>query len=169
MAVAPPRLAPRRRDCSVLRLFRDLDAPRAEAYVLKNLGAVYTASGNYQAAAADLQRALQLLRDLGCASRRGRGAQQPGRPADPLRVQPRSLRSLRPGTGYRPGASRAFGGGTREGIGNSHLHDASFGEAAAALRQALAICQSIGSPRSRRVRMILLHTSPRPMPAADSS
>jgi hypothetical protein len=43
----------------------------------------------------------------------------------------------------------------QEGIGNSHLQDGNPGQAAAQLRQALAIYQRIGSPGAQRVRETL--------------
>jgi Tfp pilus assembly protein PilF len=42
-----------------------------------------------------------------------------------------------------------------EGIGNCHLHDGNFGQAAAPLRQALAIYQRIGNPGDRRIQETL--------------
>jgi len=44
-----------------------------------------------------------------------------------------------------------------EGIGHSHLHDGSRGQAAAHLRQALAIYQRIGAPRARQAQETLRH------------
>ena len=42
-----------------------------------------------------------------------------------------------------------------EGLGQSHLQDASPGQAAVHLRQALAIYQRIGAPAARRVQQTL--------------
>jgi len=44
-----------------------------------------------------------------------------------------------------------------EGIGNIYLRDGNPGEAAAYLRQALAIYQRIGAPAARRVQETLHH------------
>ena len=42
-----------------------------------------------------------------------------------------------------------------EGIGHSYLHDGNTSQAATHLRQALSICQRIGTPGARRVRETL--------------
>jgi hypothetical protein len=49
--------------------------------------------------------------------------------------------------------------GSLEGIGRSHLRDGHASEAAACLRQALAIYRRIGSPAARRVQETLLQLS----------
>ena len=71
--------------------------------------------------------------------------------------------------GAAPEEARAL-----EGLGHSHLQDGNTGQAAAHLRQALAIYQRIGAPAARRVQKTIQYrklttTTPEPQPAAPSS
>ena len=52
-------------------------------------------------------------------------------------------------------SARATGGSLCPGIGTSHLHDGSPGQAASSLRQALAIYHRLGTPGARRIHQTL--------------
>ena len=92
-------------------------------------------------------------------ARPGRDAEQPRRASVPDRRRPPGPRPPRPGAGHRPRPrhpleeARAL-----EGIGRSHLRDGHPSQAAAFLRQALAIYQRIGTPAARRVQETLTQT-----------
>jgi tetratricopeptide (TPR) repeat protein/transcriptional regulator with XRE-family HTH domain len=158
-----------------LKIFRDLGDRPYQAWALNDLGMVQQLTGDYQAAAASHQQALELFGDLG----------QPLGQAEALnRLGELSLRMTATGQardqhtraltmardlGVAPEEARAL-----EGIGNSHLQDGNPGQAAVYLRQALAIYQRIGAPRTQHVQETLQRhrlpsTTPEPQPAAPSS
>ncbi len=113
-------------------------------------------TGDYPAAAASHQQALQLSRDVGnrlgqaetlnslgeLSSRTAATRQARDQHAQALAI----ARDL----GTPPDEARAL-----EGIGRSHLQDGHASEGTACLRQALAIYQRIGSPAARRVQHTL--------------
>ena len=114
-------------------------------------------TGDYPAAAASHQQALELCRDLGdrlgqaetlnclgeLSSRTAASRQARDHHAQALAI----ARDL--GTPLEE--ARAL-----EGIGHSHLRDGHASEGTARLRQALAIYQRIGAPAARRVQETLL-------------
>jgi hypothetical protein len=51
-----------------------------------------------------------------------------------------------------------------EGIGNIHRHEGNSGQAAAPLRQALAMYQRIGAPGAKRIEETLRHHRITPQP-----
>jgi tetratricopeptide (TPR) repeat protein len=124
--------------------------------------------GDYPAAAASHQQALQLNRDVGnrlgqaetlnclgeLSSRTDDGRQARDYHAQALAIA-RDLGTPRE-------QARAL-----EGIGRSHLCDGNPTQAAALLRDALAIYQRIGSPAARRIQETLLQLrqdNPAPAP-----
>jgi tetratricopeptide (TPR) repeat protein/transcriptional regulator with XRE-family HTH domain len=125
------------------------------AYVLNELGLVQQLTGDYLAAAASHQQALALCQDinrtaqaetLNClgelSSRTADGRQARDDHAQALAI----ARDL----GVPAEEARAL-----EGIGRSHLRDGNPTQAAAPLRDALAIYQRIGGPAARRVEETL--------------
>jgi tetratricopeptide (TPR) repeat protein/transcriptional regulator with XRE-family HTH domain len=138
-----------------LSLAGDLFPRSSRAYALNELGLAQQLTGDYPAAAASHQQALELSRyagrlaqaeTLNClgelASRTANGHQARDHHARALPI----ARDL----GASPEEARAL-----EGIGYSHLRDGDPAQAAATLRKALAIYQSIGSPAARRVEETL--------------
>jgi tetratricopeptide (TPR) repeat protein len=129
-------------------------------------------TGDYLAAAASHQQALDLSRDLG----------QPQGQAEALnRLGELSLRTSATGQA-RDQHTRALAiacdlgvpaeeARALEGLGNSHLHEGNTGEAAAHLLRALAIYQRIGAPAAQRVQETLQadlsHISWRTRPTSD--
>jgi tetratricopeptide (TPR) repeat protein len=153
---------------AVQRLTGDFRDPRNQAYALNELGLVQQLIGDYPAAAASHQQALQLNRDVGnrlgqaetlnclgeLSSRTDDGRQARDYHAQALAIA-RDLGTPRE-------QARAL-----EGIGRSHLCDGNPTQAAALLRDALAIYQRIGSPAARRIQETLLQLrqdNPAPAP-----
>jgi len=121
-------------------------------------------SGDYTAAAASHQRALELFRDLG--DRVGQAETLNRLGALSLRMtatgqaRERYTRALAIARdlGVLPEKARAL-----EGMGNSHLQDGNPGLAAEYLRQALEIYQRIGHVRAAgRVQQTLRQYEPQP-------
>jgi tetratricopeptide (TPR) repeat protein len=155
---------------------RPLGAPRARpdcaarAALTASSGSDQQLTGDYPAAAASHQQALELCRNAGdriyqaetlnclgeLASRTADGRQARDYHAQALAI----AREL----GASPEEARAL-----EGIGRSHLRDGHASEAAACLEQALAIYQRIAAPATRRVQETLTqsrqdHPAPAPEP-----
>jgi tetratricopeptide (TPR) repeat protein/transcriptional regulator with XRE-family HTH domain len=135
-----------------LSLSRDLRDARSQAYAHNELGLVQQLTGDYPAAAASHRQALRLSRDVGdrfgeaetlnCLGQLASWAAD-GRQARDHHAQALAIaRDL----GTPPEQARAL-----EGIGRSHLSDGHPAQAAALLRDALAIYQRIASPAARRV------------------
>ena len=138
-------------------MFRDLRASAQPGLRAQRAGLVQQLTGDYPAAAASHQQALELRRDpgdrlgqaetLNClgelASRTAASRQARDHHAQALAI----AREL--GTPLEE--ARAL-----EGIGHSHLRDGHASEAAARLGQALAIYQRIAAPAARRVQETLL-------------
>ena len=141
-------------------LLADLRDRNGRAYALNELGLVQQLTGDYPAAAACHQQALDLNRDIGnrlgqaetlnclgeLSSRTAEGRQARDHHAQALAI----ARDL----GTPPEEARAL-----EGIGHSHLRDGHASEAAACLRQALTIYQRIAAPAARRVQETLIQAS----------
>jgi tetratricopeptide (TPR) repeat protein len=138
-----------------LSLFHDVRSSQA-AYALDELGLVQQLTGDYPAAAASHQQALELNRDSGnrlgqaetlnclgeLATRTADGRQARDHHAQALAIA-RDLGTL-------PDQARAL-----EGIGHSHLRDGHPSEATASLEQALALYQHLAAPAARRVQETL--------------
>jgi tetratricopeptide (TPR) repeat protein len=131
-------------------------------------------TGDYLAAAASHQQALELCRELGeplgqaeALNRLGELSLRTSAAAQARDQHTRALAIARD-LGASPEEARAL-----EGIGNSHLRDGNPGQAAGHLRQALAIYQRIGAPATQRVQETLrrhrLPSTPDPQPAAPGS
>jgi tetratricopeptide (TPR) repeat protein len=113
---------------------------------------VQQATGDYPAAAVNLEQALQLHRDLG--SRHGEAVVLNG--LGELSSRTSATRQARHQHDQALAIARDLGARLEEaraleGIGRSLLHS-SPAEAAVYLRQALAIYQHIGTPGARRVQ-----------------
>jgi tetratricopeptide (TPR) repeat protein len=132
-------------------------------------------TGDYPAAAASHQHALELLRDLGDPLGQAEALNHLAElslrtsAAGPARDQHIRALAIARDLGASPEEARAL-----EGLGNSHLHDGNPGQAAEYLRQALAIYQRIGAPATQRVQETLQRhrlpsTTPGPQPAAPGS
>ena len=132
-------------------------------------------TGDYPAAAASHQHALELLRDLGEPLGQAEALNRLGelslRTSATGQARDQHIRALAitRDLGAPPEQARAL-----EGLGNSHLHDGNPGQAAEYLRQALAIYQRIGAPAAQRVQETLQRhrlpsTTPGPQPAAPGS
>ena len=113
-------------------------------------------TGDYPAAAASHQHALELCRDLGEPLGQAEALNRLGelslRTSATGQARDQHIRALAIARdlGASPEQARAL-----EGIGNSHLHDGNPGQAAEYLRQALAIYQRIGAPAAQRVQETL--------------
>jgi tetratricopeptide (TPR) repeat protein/transcriptional regulator with XRE-family HTH domain len=135
-----------------LDLFRQLGDRLGQAWALDELSLLYQATGDYPAAAASSAAAIELFRDLGDRSGLAKALNSVGE---------LSLRTSAPDEAARHcgqalAISRELGtpheeARALEGIGRSLL-GRDLAEAAARLRQALAIYQRIGVPDARRVQ-----------------
>jgi tetratricopeptide (TPR) repeat protein/transcriptional regulator with XRE-family HTH domain len=140
-----------------LDLFRQLGDRLGQAWALEGLGLVHAASGDYPAAAASLLRAHRWHRELG--SRHGQAVV-----LNCLGGLSRQTAAIQEARDYHSQAlaiARDLGTPLEEaraldGIGQILLTD-DTAEAAAYLRQALAIYQSIGAPEARLVQDTLDH------------
>ncbi len=135
-----------------LGLFRRLGDQLGQAWALDELGVVQHLTGDFSAASASLEQALQLHRDLG--SRHGEAvalnslgelSSQTSATEEARNLHGQALTIARQ-IGARPEEARALAG-----IGMSLL-PGSPAEAAVHLRDALAICQRIGSPGAEVIR-----------------
>jgi tetratricopeptide (TPR) repeat protein/transcriptional regulator with XRE-family HTH domain len=139
-----------------LRLYRDLLHSSDAAYALNELGLVQQLTGDYPAAAASHQQALALSRDVG--NRLGQAetlnclGELASRTADGRQARKHHARALAFARelGTPPEEARAL-----EGIGHSYLHDGNPAQAAAPLRDALAIYQRIAAPAAGRIEETL--------------
>jgi tetratricopeptide (TPR) repeat protein/transcriptional regulator with XRE-family HTH domain len=135
-----------------LDLFRRLGDRLGQAWALEGLGLVHAATGDYPAAAASLRQALRWHRELG--ARHGQAVA-----LNCLGGLSRQTSAIQEARDYHSQAlaiARDLGAPLEEaraldGIGQSLLSD-DRAEAAAYLRQALAIYQSIGTPGARLVQ-----------------
>lgn len=113
--------------------------------------------GDYPAAAASHQQALELFRDdgyqLGEAEALNLG-ELSSRTKATARARQRHAQALAIARDISVPAEEAR---ALEGIGNSHLHDGHPVQAAVYLRQAYAIYQRIGAPAAQRVQATLNH------------
>jgi tetratricopeptide (TPR) repeat protein/transcriptional regulator with XRE-family HTH domain len=143
-----------------LSLFRDVRHSFSEAaYTLNELGLVQQLTGDYPAAAASHQQALALCRDRSAGNRAGEAetlnslGELASRTGDGRQARDHHAQALAIARdlGTPPEQARAL-----EGIGHSHLRDGNPTQAAAPLREALAIYQRIGSLAARRVQENLL-------------
>ena len=113
-------------------------------------------TGDYPAAAASHQQALELFRDLGDplgqAEALNRLGELSSRTSATGQARDQHIQALAIARdlGAPLEEARAL-----EGIGHSHLHDGNPGQAAEYLRQALAIYQRIGAPAAQRVQETL--------------
>jgi tetratricopeptide (TPR) repeat protein len=113
-------------------------------------------TGDYPAAAASHQQALQLCRDagdrLGQAETLNCLGELASRTADGRLARDHHAQALAIARdlGTPPEEARAL-----EGIGHSHLRDGHASEATASLEQALAIYQHIAAPAARHVQETL--------------
>ena len=130
-------------------------------------------TGDYPAAAASHQQALELFGDLGNRLGQAEALNRLGELAlrtsatGQARDQHTQALAIARDIGAAPEEARAL-----EGIGNSHLQDGNPGQAAAHLRQALTIYQRIGAPAAQRVQQTLQKhglTSTTTEPAASNS
>jgi tetratricopeptide (TPR) repeat protein len=118
-------------------------------------------TGDYPAAAASLQQALELHRDLGTRFGQAQALNSLGelssRTSATQQARERHTQALAIACdiGMPLEEARAL-----EGIARSHLQDGTTDEGAAHLRQALAIYQRIGAPGARRVQEVLLQYEP---------
>ena len=142
-----------------LGLFRDMRHDISDAaYALNELGLVQQLTGGYAAAAASHQQALALCRNRGISDRAGQAetlnclGELASRTADGRQARDHHAQALAIARdlGTPPEQARAL-----EGIGHSHLRDGNPTQAAAPLRDALAIYQRTGSPAARRVEETL--------------
>ena len=139
-----------------LELFRDLRQRSRQAHALNELGLVQQLTGDYPAAVASHQQALELSRDhgnrLGQAETLNSLGELASRTADGRQARDHHARALAIARdlGATPEEARAL-----EGIGRSHLCDGNPAQAAAPLRDALAIYQRIAAPAARRVEETL--------------
>ena len=142
-----------------LSLFRDVRQLSSDAvYPLNELGLVQQLTGDYPAAAASHQQALELCRDRGIGNWSGQAetlnclGELASRTADGRQARDYHAQALaiarELGTPLQE--ARAL-----EGTGHSHLRDGHPAQAAAPLREALAIYQRIASPAARRVQETL--------------
>ena len=140
-----------------LELFRDLVHRRGESWALHDLGVVQQLTGDYPAATASLTRALELFCELG--DRHGQAGASIN--LGELLFLSSAYREAR---GYFAEAldiardidtpveeARAL-----EGIGRCHVQERNPRQAAADLRQALAIYRRIGASETQRVETTLL-------------
>jgi tetratricopeptide (TPR) repeat protein len=113
-------------------------------------------TGDYPAAAASHQHALELCRDLGEPLGQAEALNRLGElslrtsAADQARDQHIRALAIARDLGAAPEEARAL-----EGLGNSHLYDGDPGQAAEYLRQAFAIYQRVGAPAAQRVQETL--------------
>jgi tetratricopeptide (TPR) repeat protein/transcriptional regulator with XRE-family HTH domain len=142
-----------------LSLFRDVHHSLSDAaYALNELGLVQQLTGDYLAAAASHQQALAGCRGRGVADQAGEAetlnclGELASRTADGRQARDHHAQALAIARdlGTPQEQARAL-----EGIGHSHLRDGNPTQAAAPLRDALAIYQRIGSPAARRVEETL--------------
>ena len=139
-----------------LSRFRDLGDRDGQAEALNNLGLVQQLTGDYQAAAASHQQALDLRHQLGDRLGQTEALNSLGelstRTAASQQAREHHTHALTLGCelGVPLEEARAL-----EGIGRSHLRDGNPAQAAALLRDALAIYQRIESPAARRVKETL--------------
>ena len=114
-------------------------------------------TGDYPAAAASHQQALDLYRDLGhlrgqAEALNSLGELHPGhRTAQQARERHDRALAIARDIGVPLEEARAL-----EGIGHSHLQDGNIQECNAHLTQSLTIYQRIGAPAARRVQETLL-------------
>jgi tetratricopeptide (TPR) repeat protein/transcriptional regulator with XRE-family HTH domain len=139
-----------------LQLFREIADRDGQAYVLSNLGALHTATGDYPAAAASLQRALELFRGIGGRYGQAEALNNLGelltRSSDSRQARNYHAQALTIARDLDAPLEEAR---AQEGTANSHLCDGSPAQAAAPLRQALAIYQRIGTSGARRIQQTL--------------
>ncbi len=135
-----------------LNLFRQLGDRLGQAWALDELGLLHQATGDYPAAAASSAAAIELFRDLGDRSGLAKALNSLGELALCTSAPDEAARHC----GHALAISRELGtpheeARALEGIGRSLL-SRDPAEAAARLRQALAIYQRIGVPDARRVQ-----------------
>jgi tetratricopeptide (TPR) repeat protein/transcriptional regulator with XRE-family HTH domain len=135
-----------------LDLFRSLGDRLGQAWAQEGLGLVQAATGDYPAATASLMRALRWLRELGHRQGEAVVLNYLGE----LFAQTSAPREARDHHHQALAIARSLGSPLEEaraleGIGRSLLSD-DTAEAAASLRQALAIYQDIGAPGARQVQ-----------------
>jgi tetratricopeptide (TPR) repeat protein/transcriptional regulator with XRE-family HTH domain len=139
-----------------LSLYRQLSGGFSDtAYVLNELGLVQQLTGDYPAAAASHQQALALCQDTNRAAQAGTLnslGELSSRTADGRQARDHHAQAL--------AIARALGNPLEEaraleGIGRSHLRDGNLTQAAAPLRDALAIYRRIASPAARHVEETL--------------
>jgi Tfp pilus assembly protein PilF len=129
------------------------------------VGVVVQRTGDYPAAAASHQQALQIAREIGARDGQAEVLNSVGelltRTAHTGQARDHHNQALAIARDIPLPIEEAR---AREGIGNSHLHDGNPGQAAAHLQQALAIYQRIGAPDTQRVQETLrqhgLHPAP---------
>ena len=139
-----------------LALFRDMGHPFGQAWALNSLGVLQQVTGDYPSAAASHQQALALFRDLGSLLGEARALDHLGQ----LATRTSAHREARDRHAQALTIARDLDAPLEEaraleGIGRSHLEDGNPAEAAAYLRQALAIYQRIGARGARRVQETL--------------
>ena len=127
-----------------------------QAWVLNDLGLLQQLTGDYPAAAASHQRALELHRDLGNLA----GVADTMNNLGSLSSRTSAIRQARDHHNQALVLARDAGVPLEEeraleGIGHSHLQDGHPGKGLGYLRQALGIYQRIGSPRAHRVQETL--------------
>jgi len=140
-----------------LDLFRRLGDRLGQTWALEGLGLVHAATGDYPAAAACLHQALRWHGELGSPHGQAVALNSLGE----LSCQTSAIREARDYHSQALAIARDLGAPLQEaraleGIGRSLLGD-DTAEAAASLRQALAIYQRIGAPGARLVQDTLDH------------
>ena len=158
-----------------LEQFRDLGDRLGQAWALHGLGHVQRATGDYQAASASFSQVLRFYQDLGSRHGQAKALNSLGglSRATSAAGEARHYHSQALAIAWEIGA-HGEEADALAGIGLSLLPD-SPAEAAAPLRDALAIYQRIGSPTAQRIRDALARhgleaqhlTSPAGQPAAD--
>ena len=120
-------------------------------------------TGDYPAAAACHRQALALCRDVGDRGGQAETLNSLGelasRTADGRQARDHHARALAIARDLGTPAEEAR---ALEGIGQSHLHGGNLAQAAAPLRDALAIYQRIGILAARRVEVTLRQYGPQP-------
>ena len=135
-----------------LDLFRRLGDRLGQAWALNELGLAQLMTGDHAAAAANVAEAIDVFRALGSQQCLATGLNDLGE----MSLRTSAIRQAREHHHEALGIARAFGvpleeARALEGIGRTFLgQDAA--EAAAHLRQALAIYEQIGTPGAQRVR-----------------
>ena len=138
-----------------LYLFRRLGDRLGQAWALNELGLAQQMTGDYAAAAANVAEAIDVFRALGSQQCLATGLNDLGE----ISLRTSAIRQAREHHHEALGIARAFGvplqeARALEGIGRTFLGQ-DGAEAAAHLRQALAIYQRIGVPGAQRVLDVL--------------